>query len=72
MSYPSRLAVELKALFPRVAITVLNRGVSGETARDMLARFDRDVIAEKPDLVLWQVGTNSVLRDHPLAPARAR
>ena len=29
------------------------------------------VIAEKPDLVLWQVGTNSVLRDDPLAPHRS-
>ena len=33
----------------------------------MLARFDNDVIAENPDLVLWQVGTNSVLRDHSLS-----
>ena len=32
----------------------------------MLARFKTDVLAEKPDLVLWQVGTNSVLRDNPL------
>ena len=33
----------------------------------MLARFDKDVAAEHPDLVLWQVGTNAVLRDHALA-----
>src|SRR6185503_4800684 len=33
--------------------------------------FDHDVIAEKPDLVLWQVGSNSVLRDHPILPASA-
>jgi len=32
----------------------------------MLARFERDVIAEKPDLVLWQLGTNSVLHDHEI------
>ncbi len=37
----------------------------------MLARFDRDVFAEKPDLVLWQVGSNSVLRDRPLKDANA-
>ena len=66
MNYPSRLEVELKALFPRADITVINRGVNGEESRDMLARFDRDVIAQKPDLVLWQVGSNSVLRDRPL------
>ncbi|HVV61899.1 MAG TPA: GDSL-type esterase/lipase family protein [Pseudolabrys sp.] len=66
-SYPSRLAVELQARFPRNRITVLNRGVGGEEVRDMLKRFDRAVIAEKPDLVLWQLGTNSVIRDHPLS-----
>jgi len=70
-SYPSRLAVELKALLPRAQIKVVNRGVGGEEARDMLARFDRDVLAEKPDLVLWQVGSNSVLRDRPLQDANA-
>jgi lysophospholipase L1-like esterase len=28
-----------------------------------LARFETDVIAFKPQLVLWQLGSNSVLRD---------
>ncbi len=65
-SYPSRLAVDLQHRFPTEDITVLNRGVNGEEAADMLTRLDADVIAEKPDLVLWQVGTNAVLRDHPL------
>ncbi len=64
-SYPSRLAVELKARFPRDTFKVINRGVNGEEVRDMLSRFAEAVIKEKPDLVLWQVGTNSVLRDHP-------
>jgi lysophospholipase L1-like esterase len=69
MSYPSRLAVELQALLPRSTTTVVNRGVGGETAREMMARFESEVISERPDLVLWQVGSNSVLRDQPLAPA---
>jgi len=67
-SYPSRLAVELKALFPKETINVLNRGVNGDEVPDMLKRFADGVIKEKPDLVLWQVGTNSVLRDKPLGP----
>jgi acyl-CoA thioesterase I len=67
-SYPSRLAVELKALFPNETIRVLNRGVNGEEVRDMLARFADGVLKEKPDLVLWQLGTNSVLRDRPIGP----
>lgn len=62
-SYPSRLAVLLRAQFPRAAIRVVNRGIGGEVAPQMLARLDRDVLAENPDLVIWQLGTNSVLRD---------
>ena len=72
MNYPSRLEAELKALFPRVDIKVLNRGIGGETTVEMLARFDRDVFAEQPDLVVWQVGSNSVLRDISLTEASAR
>jgi lysophospholipase L1-like esterase len=67
-SYPSRLAVELRQHFPGRDVTVLNRGVNGEVVTDMLARFDTGVAPERPDLVLWQVGTNSVLRDHPVKP----
>jgi acyl-CoA thioesterase I len=67
-SYPSRLADELARRFPGHEITILNRGVNGNEAADMLARLDTAVIAEKPDLILWQVGTNSVLRDKPLQP----
>src|SRR5262245_20884238 len=62
-SYPSRLADELARLLPGHEISVLNRGVNGEEIGDMLARMDSAVIAEKPDLVLWQLGTNSVLRE---------
>jgi acyl-CoA thioesterase-1 len=67
-SYPSRLAVELRARFPGREITVLNRGVNGEETTNMMARFGADVLAAHPQLVLWQIGTNSVLRDHPLNP----
>jgi acyl-CoA thioesterase-1 len=63
-SYPSQLAIELKQRFPRHSITVVNRGVNGEEVADMLKRFDQGVIATKPDLVLWQLGTNSLIRDH--------
>jgi lysophospholipase L1-like esterase len=59
----------LQTLFPGHPISVVNRGVNGDEARGMLARLDKDVLAEQPDLVLWQVGTNSILRDDPIAPA---
>jgi acyl-CoA thioesterase I len=66
-SYPSRLEVELHQHFPKLSITMLNRGVGGEEVPDMLARFDSAVLAAKPDLVLWQLGTNSVIRGHKLS-----
>jgi lysophospholipase L1-like esterase len=67
-SYPSRLADELASRFPGHEFTVLNRGVNGDETADMLARLETAVIAESPDLVLWQVGTNSVLRDKAVSP----
>lgn len=68
-SYPSRLEVELRQRFPGHDIRVVNQGVNGEDAREMLARWDRSVVAYNPDLVIWQVGTNSLLLDRPLSPA---
>jgi acyl-CoA thioesterase I len=65
-NYPSRLLIELKQHFPKMSITVLNRGVGGEEIADMLERFDSAVVAAKPDLVLWQLGTNAVIRGHQL------
>jgi acyl-CoA thioesterase I len=65
-SYPSQLAEDLREKFPGHDITVLNRGVNGEETDNMMARFAADVIAAHPQLVIWQVGTNSVLRDRSL------
>ena len=71
-SYPSRLAVELKQRFPGNDIFVLNRGVNGDETDQMMARFKTGVFAEHPQLVLWQVGANTVLHDHPLRPHSAQ
>ena len=67
-TYPARLSVELNRLMPRNSIAVLNRGINGQEVGEMLARLPDDVIREAPDLILWQVGTNAVLRNHPLRP----
>jgi acyl-CoA thioesterase I len=66
-NYPSRLEAELKQRFPQQPLRVINRGIGGEEIGDMLKRFDKAVVEAKPDLVLWQLGTNSVLRNHPVA-----
>jgi len=62
MSYPSRLERELKDRYPGAEISVINHGVGGQDVGEELIRLDRDVLAEHPDLVIWQLGTNAVLR----------
>ena len=70
LSYPSRLEAALKERFPGIDIRVINRGKGGEDVSEELARLDRDVIAEHPELVIWQVGTNAVLRRDDLTADR--
>ena len=70
-SYPSRLEGELRSLLPERDIVVVNRGVNGEDAEEMLARLQRSVLAAQPDLVIWQVGTNALLDGYPMARERA-
>jgi acyl-CoA thioesterase I len=65
-SYPSRLDLELRRHFPGHHLAMVNSGANGEEAVEMVARFEKTVIAENPHLVLWQVGTNALLRDRPL------
>jgi lysophospholipase L1-like esterase len=62
-TYPNRLAAQLHRAYPGASITVLNRGKGGEDAPEMIARLQNEVINSKPDLVIWQVGTNAVLRN---------
>ena len=62
-TYPSRLAAQLKRQYPTADITVLNRGKGGEDAAEMMRRLQTEVIEMKPDMVIWQVGTNAVLRN---------
>ena len=62
-TYPNRLAVQLHRQYPSADITVVNRGQGGEDAPEMMKRLQVSVLDMKPDLVIWQVGTNAVLRN---------
>lgn len=50
----------LAELRPQQPIEVINAGISGHKSNDMLARFQRDVLDKKPDLVTISVGVNDV------------
>lgn len=62
-NYPNRLAAQLRRQYPTANITVINAGVGGEDAPEMMKRLQTQVIDVHPDLVIWQVGTNAVLRN---------
>ena len=53
---------QLSALIGR---PILNRGVSGDTTGDALARLERDVLADDPRIVLVCLGGNDMLRRMP-------
>ncbi|MBX9711782.1 MAG: SGNH/GDSL hydrolase family protein [Xanthobacteraceae bacterium] len=61
-TYPNRLAEQLRRKFPKSEINVINRGVGGQEVPQMMERLQTSVIDERPDLVIWQLGTNSVVR----------
>jgi lysophospholipase L1-like esterase len=66
-TYPSRLLKDLSALLPESQrVMVLNRGIGGEDADDMAKRLPA-VIAEGPDLIIWQTGSNDALRGVPVS-----
>jgi lysophospholipase L1-like esterase len=62
-TYPNRLAAQLHRQYPTADITVVNRGKGGEDAPEMMKRLQSAVLDMNPDLVIWQVGTNAVLRN---------
>ncbi len=61
-NYPSRLADQLRRKFPTADISVINRGMGGQDAPEMMKRFDVAVLDADPDLVIWQLGTNAVVK----------
>jgi len=60
----------LAVCYPEIKVRVTNSGISGNTSRDLLARFDRDVVSLKPDWVSICIGINDVWRqfDSPAIP----
>ena len=60
----------LTVCYPERNIRITNAGISGNTSRDLLARFDRDVVNLNPNWVSICIGINDVWRqfDSPAFP----
>lgn len=60
----------LGAVYPDLAIRVVNTGTSGHTVRDLAGRWQTDVLDLKPDWAVIMIGINDVWRqfDAPRMP----
>lgn len=56
--YPEQLQTYLRLYYNNNNITVVNKGVSGNQASDLINRFTADIINESPDLVIQMIGIN--------------
>ncbi|MBN1672258.1 MAG: SGNH/GDSL hydrolase family protein [Kiritimatiellae bacterium] len=61
--YVSMVAALLGAVCPDRAIRVLNTGISGNTVRDLKARWQTDAIDLQPDWLSVMIGINDVWRN---------
>jgi lysophospholipase L1-like esterase len=60
--YVSQIRNFLLARYPERHLTIVNRGVSGNTTRDLRARWRADVLAHRPDWLALKIGINDVWR----------
>ena len=60
--YAGMAAGRFSAAFPTKGVRFLNRGVSGNRAVDLQARWDDDCLALKPDWVSIMIGINDTWR----------
>ena len=58
--YHNRLRLIISQKYEWIPISVINAGVSGDTAEGGLARLERDVISRRPDLCVVCYGLNDV------------
>ncbi len=61
-AYTAMVEVALEIAFPKVEVTAINAGISGNTTADGIRRLEKDVLAHKPDLVTVMFGLNDMVR----------
>ena len=69
-SYVADVGATLACAYPELGLRVVNMGISGNQVRDLLARWQSDVLDLKPDWVSMLIGINDVWRqfDCPQMP----
>ncbi|WP_155370549.1 SGNH/GDSL hydrolase family protein [Catellatospora vulcania] len=60
--YMSLVQAFVTAGRPELGLSWVNRGVSGDTVRDLAARWQEDVVEQRPDWLSVKIGINDVWR----------
>lgn len=64
--YVSQVDALLQVVYAERRIRVVNQGISGNTVRDLKARWETDVIEKRPDWLSIMIGINDVWRQFDL------
>lgn len=74
--YPSLVSAVYNTLFPNSTTTFINRAVSGDRVRNLLARYREDIYNVQPTFISILIGINDVWRafdqNDPCPPERFR
>jgi lysophospholipase L1-like esterase len=60
--YVNFVATHLLAMRPQLNLNIVNTGVSGNTVRSLEARWEKDCIKHKPDVLSMLIGVNDLWR----------
>jgi len=62
--YVNFVANHLLAKYPQLNLNIVNTGISGDTVRKLEARWERDCINHKPDVLSVLIGVNDLWRQY--------
>jgi len=69
--YFSLVRAFVTARYPELDLTWENRGISGDTTRHLMARWEEDAVALRPDWLSVKIGINDVWRRYRGKPHEA-
>lgn len=61
-AWPQQFGLSLSHKYPAAKVSIINLAKPRQTAADMTARFDKEILPHAPVLVVWQTGTVDTVR----------
>ncbi|OIJ13931.1 GDSL family lipase [Anaerobacillus alkalilacustris] len=62
--YVSYIDALIQSVYPELSIRIVNKGVNGNTVRDLAKRWKTDVLKQQPDWLTIMIGINDVWRQY--------